>query len=113
MQALAWMKQHFQDFCDKSPMANRTVVWHLSPCNTKADIYRSYVEWCKDHDGTEEPVSLTQFLTLWDEEFDYVKIPETKRFKECTMYVHSFVLCITFGLIVSAIFLILSERVSN
>lgn len=83
-QAISWMSNYFHCFTDKQPMADRTVIWHLNPKDTKKGIYCKYKEWCTETPNALSPVSDSYFNTLWDKNFPHVKIPENKRFKQCT-----------------------------
>lgn len=82
-QAIAWMKEYFEDHCDKMPNAEGSQSWHLSPDTRKKDIHQLYVLWVEDHPGAFAAVQLQTFYSLWADKFPHVTIPVRARFKQC------------------------------
>lgn len=83
--ATSFMRQFFEDVCDRMPSGDMSERWHLPLCLSKKDVHGTYVNWCKGCGASDEDIlSYSYFLDVWAKEYSHVITVSASAFQTCT-----------------------------
>ena len=83
--AVSFMRQFFEDVCDRMPSGDMSERWHLPISLSKKDVHGTYVNWCKGFKESDDDIpSYSYFLDVWSKEFDHVITVCASAFQTCT-----------------------------